>query len=32
VLLSGNHKEIDRWRQEQKLARTLSRRKELLSQ
>ncbi len=32
ILLSGNHKEIDRWRQEQKLARTRSRRKELLSQ
>lgn len=32
VLLSGNHKDIERWRQEQRLERTRTRRKELLSQ
>jgi tRNA (guanine37-N1)-methyltransferase len=30
VLLSGNHKDIQRWRQEQKLIRTASRRPDLL--
>ncbi len=31
VLLSGDHKEIERWRQEKRLERTRSRRKDLLS-
>jgi tRNA (guanine37-N1)-methyltransferase len=31
VLLSGNHAEIERWRQEQSLARTLERRPDLLN-
>ena len=31
VLLSGNHKEIERWRKQQRLDRTLLRRKTLLS-
>jgi len=30
VLLSGNHREIERWRQEQAMARTARRRKDLL--
>ena len=30
VLLSGNHQEIDKWRREQALRRTLERRKDLL--
>ena len=31
VLLSGNHKEIKKWRNEQKIRRTLERRKDLIS-
>lgn len=31
VLLSGNHKAIDRWREEQRMSRTKQRRKDLLS-
>ena len=31
ILLSGNHKEIERWRKQQRLDRTLRRRKPLLS-
>ena len=30
VLLSGNHKEIDLWREEQMLERTLQRRQDLI--
>ena len=30
VLLSGNHAEIDKWREEQSLLRTFERRKDLL--
>ena len=32
VLLSGNHKEIEAWRAEQRLKRTQDRRKDLLGQ
>ncbi|MFH0846942.1 MAG: tRNA (guanosine(37)-N1)-methyltransferase TrmD [Chloroflexota bacterium] len=32
ILLSGNHAEIDRWRREQSIRRTLKRRPDLLSQ
>jgi tRNA (guanine37-N1)-methyltransferase len=31
VLLSGNHAEIEKWRQEQRLERTRKRRKDLLN-
>jgi len=31
ILLSGNHKEIKKWRNEQKILRTLERRKDLIS-
>ena len=31
ILLSGNHKKIKNWRNEQKIVRTLERRKDLIS-
>ena len=31
ILFSGNHKEIKNWRNEQKIRRTLERRKDLIS-
>ena len=31
ILLSGNHKEIKNWRNDQKILRTLERRKDLIS-